>query len=120
MGGDLPPASSGKAPTFLVAVLKDPLSGTLDRIQIVKGWVDEAGDRHEKVYDVAWSGDRKVGADGRLPPVGNTVDVANATWSNTLGAPELYRLGRSGFRPIGTGGLLRAGDRDSYTTLDGV
>jgi hypothetical protein len=89
MGGTLAPASPAKAPSFLVAALKDPYSGNLDRIQIVKGWLDAAGERHEKIYDVAWSGDRKPGADGTLPPVGNTVDVANATWTNTIGAPEL-------------------------------
>jgi hypothetical protein len=90
MGADLPPAPAGAAaPTFLVAALKDPLSGNLDRIQIVKGWLDDDGNRNEKVYDVAWSGDRQVGSDGMLPPVGNTVDVANATWTNTIGAPEL-------------------------------
>ena len=72
-------APAGKAPTFLVAALKDPIGGNLDRIQIVKGWVDANGARQEKVYDVAWSGDRKPGADGKLPAVGNTVDVANAT-----------------------------------------
>jgi hypothetical protein len=89
MGGDLTSAPAGKAPTFLAAALKDPLSGNLDRIQIVKGWVDASGGLHEKIYDVAWSGDRKPGADGKLPPVGNTVDVAHATWTNTIGAPEL-------------------------------
>ncbi|TFG98324.1 MAG: DUF3604 domain-containing protein, partial [Myxococcales bacterium] len=90
MGGDLPPSTSGKtAPSFLVAALKDPLGGNLDRVQIVKGWIDADGARKEKVYDVAWSGDRKPGADGKLPPVGNTVDVANATWTNTIGATEL-------------------------------
>ena len=90
MGGDLPPAANGKtAPGFLVAALKDPLSGNLDRIQIVKGWVDSSGKRQEKIYDVAWSGDRQPGADGKLPAVGNTVDVANATWANTIGDPEL-------------------------------
>jgi hypothetical protein len=89
MGGDLRTAPQGKSPTFLVAALKDPLSGNLDRIQIVKGWIDASGARKEKVYDVAWSGDRKPGADGKLPPVGNTVDVANATWTNTIGAAEL-------------------------------
>ncbi len=89
MGGDLSKGPDGKAPSFLVAALKDPLSGNLDRIQIVKGWVDVAGARQEKVYDVAWSGDRKPGADGKLPPVGNTVDVATATWTNTIGASEL-------------------------------
>ena len=94
MGGDLRAAPAGKAPSFLVAALKDPLSGNLDRIQIVKGWVDAKGARQEKVYDVAWSGGRKPGADGKLPPVGNTVDVANATWTNTIGAPELITVWR--------------------------
>ena len=89
MGGDLTSAPSGKAPSFLVAALKDPLSGNLDRIQIVKGWVDDRGERHEKVYDVAWSGDRSPGANGKLPAVGNTVDVENATWTNSIGSPEL-------------------------------
>ncbi len=92
MGGDLPPAGDAKAPTFLVAALKDPLSGNLDRIQIVKGWVDGGGQRQEKVYDAVWSGDRAAGADGKLPAVGNTVDVANATWTNTIGAPELISV----------------------------
>ena len=89
MGGDLQHAPDGKVPTFLVAALKDPLSGNLDRIQIIKGWVDAKGAVQEKVYDVAWSGDRKPGADGKLPLVGDTVDVANANWTNTIGAPEL-------------------------------
>jgi Protein of unknown function (DUF3604) len=89
MGGDLRRAAAGKRPTFLVAALKDPYSGNLDRIQIVKGWLDKSGKGQEKVYDVAWSGDRKPGADGKLPPAGNTVDVPNATWRNTIGAPEL-------------------------------
>ncbi len=92
MGGDLLKAPAGKAPTFLVAALKDPIGGNLDRIQIVKGWVDAAGARKEKVYDVAWGGDRTPGADGKLPLVGNTVDVANATWMNTIGAPELITV----------------------------
>jgi hypothetical protein len=89
MGGDLPPALEGASPTFLVAALKDPLSGNLDRIQVVKGWLDRDGQPHEIVYDVVWSGDRQPGADGKLPPVGNTVDVANATWTNTIGSAEL-------------------------------
>jgi hypothetical protein len=92
MGGDLTPRPAGKSPTFLVAALKDPFSGNLDRIQIVKGWLDGRGERHEKVYDVVWSGDRRPGSDGKLPPVGNTVDVANATWTNTIGAPELITV----------------------------
>ncbi|HEV7735272.1 MAG TPA: DUF3604 domain-containing protein [Candidatus Binatia bacterium] len=89
MGGDLRAAPAGKAPSFLVAAMKDPYSGNLDRIQIIKGWLDAAGKTHEKVYDVAWSGDRKPGSDGKVPAVGNTVDVKNATWSNSIGAPEL-------------------------------
>ena len=92
MGGDLGAAPDGKAPTFLVAALKDPIGANLDRYQIVKGWLDAEGEVHEKVYDVAWSGDRKPGADGKVPAVGNTVDVANATWTNTIGAPELIAV----------------------------
>ena len=90
MGGDLRGAPEGKsAPTFLVAALKDSYSGNLDRIQIIKGWLDSGGETQEKVYDVVWSGDRMPGADGKLPPVGNTVDVKNATWTNNIGTPEL-------------------------------
>ncbi len=95
MGGDLPPAPEGaEAPSFLVAALKDPLSGNLDRIQIVKGWVDADGELREKIFDVVWSGDREPGADGKVPPVGSTVDVENATWTNTIGAPELIAVWR--------------------------
>jgi hypothetical protein len=89
MGGDLRTAAGGKSPTFLVAAMKDPYSGNLDRIQIVKGWLDKDSKTHERIYDVAWSGNRKAGTDGKLPPVGNTVDVKNATWKNTIGSPEL-------------------------------
>jgi hypothetical protein len=92
MGGDLTRAPHGKSPTFLVGALRDPLSGNLDRIQIVKVWVDKLGNRREKVFDAVWSGERKPGADGKLPPVGNTVDVANATWSNSIGSPELAAI----------------------------
>lgn len=92
MGGDLENAPDGAAPSFLIAALKDPFSGNLDRIQIVKGWVDADGKTHEKVHDVAWSGERTPDADGKLPPVGNTVDVATATFTNTIGAPELITV----------------------------
>jgi hypothetical protein len=92
MGGDLQAAPAGKAPTFLVAALKDPVGANLDRYQIVKGWLDKDSNVHEKVYDVVWSGDRKPGADGKLPSVGSTVDVANAAWTNTIGAPELIAV----------------------------
>jgi hypothetical protein len=92
MGGDLRKAPAGKGPSFLVAALKDPIGANLDRIQIVKGWLDAAGELHEKVYDVAWAGDRKPDASGKLPSVGSTVDVPNATWTNTIGAPELISV----------------------------
>jgi hypothetical protein len=94
MGGDLRDAPAGKSPTFLVAALKDPIGANLDRIQIVKGWLDQDGQSQEKVYDVVWgdADERQPGADGKLPPVGNTVDVANAIWTNTIGAPELITV----------------------------
>jgi hypothetical protein len=93
MGSDLPAApGGGGAPSFLIAALKDPLSGNLDRIQVVKGWLDAKGNRQEKVYNVAWSGDRTLGADGKLPPVGDTVDIATATWTNTIGSSELITV----------------------------
>ena len=89
MGGDLPARAGSGAPTFMVYAIKDPIGGNLDRIQIVKGWMDSGGDTHEMVYDVAWSGDRKPGKNGKLPAVGNTVDAATATFTNTIGASEL-------------------------------
>jgi len=93
MGGDLNAAPQGKSPTFLVAALKDPIGANLDRYQIIKGWLDKSGKLQEKVYDVAWSGNRKPDAQtGKLAPVGNTVDVANATWTNTIGSPELIAV----------------------------
>ena len=88
MGGDLTAAPGNKAPTFMVYAVRDPIGANLDRIQIVKGWL-EGGKTREKVYDVVWSGDRKPGAKGKLPPVGNTVDVKSASWTNSIGAPEL-------------------------------
>jgi hypothetical protein len=94
MGGDLSNAPSGKAASFLVAALKDPIGANLDRIQIVKGWQDKSGGLQEKVYDVVW-GDaqkRKPEANGKLPAVGDTVDVPNATWTNTIGDPELITV----------------------------
>jgi hypothetical protein len=93
MGGDLTTLPEGKeAPTFLVAAMKDSLSGNLDRIQIIKGWMDSKKKLHEKVYDVTWSDKRKPDANGKLPSVGNTVDVAKATWTNTIGEPELIAV----------------------------
>jgi hypothetical protein len=93
MGGDLSAQpSDSAAPTFLVAALRDSYSGNLDRIQIVKGWLDEKRKTHEKVYDVAWAGDRQPDASGKLPSIGSTVDVATATFDNTIGAPELITV----------------------------
>jgi len=92
MGGDLSKAPKGKAPSFLVAALKDPIGANLDRIQVIKGWLDAKGELHEKVYDVVWGGDRKPDAKGKLPSVGSTVDIANATWTNTIGASELITV----------------------------
>ena len=96
MGGDLRAAPVGKTATFLVAALKDPIGANLDRVQIVKGWMDARGALHEKVYDVVWSDadKRKPGADGKLPAVGSTVDLATATWTNTIGDPELIAVWR--------------------------
>jgi len=95
MGGDLPAAPPGKAPTFLVAALKDVRSGNLDRIQIIKGWVDKSGQTHEKIFDVVWGNrDRRKIVNGRLTPVGNTVDVATATWTYTIGDSELVTVWR--------------------------
>jgi hypothetical protein len=89
MGGDLAAHSGHGAPTFMVYSLRDPIGANLDRVQIVKGWLDSSGDTHEKVYDVAWSSGRVPDASGMLPPVGNTVDVKAANWLNTIGASEL-------------------------------
>jgi hypothetical protein len=89
MGSDLTEAPEGKAPGFLVYALRDPIGANLDRIQIIKGWIDADGTPQEKVYDVVWSGGRKPGADGKVPPVGDTVDLSIPSWTNTIGAAEL-------------------------------
>ncbi|MFT4520385.1 MAG: hypothetical protein ACI9JM_002788 [Halioglobus sp.] len=91
MGGELGKAEA-KAPSFLVAAAKDPYSGNLDRVQIVKGWMDKKGETHEKVYDVVWSDERKPNRKGKLPSVGNTVNVEKATWANSIGDPELITV----------------------------
>ena len=94
MGSDLTRAPSGATATFLVAASKDPEGGNLDRIQIVKGWLDNQGDSHERVYNVVWSDERSLDANGSLPPVGTTVDIENASWRNTIGEPELVTVWR--------------------------
>jgi len=90
MGGDLSNGPSGAAPNFVVRAVRDPDGANLDRVQMVKGWMDASGQAQEKVYDIAWSDDRAPGADGRLPPVGDTVDVANASYKNTIGDALLF------------------------------
>ena len=90
MGGSLRAQPEGAtAPNFMVYAFRDPIGGNLDRIQIVKGWLDADGSTHEKVYDVAWSDERKLDEKGKLPAVGNTVDASTGIWTNTIGKAEL-------------------------------
>ena len=89
MGGDLKSAPDGKAPVFLIAAMKDPDGANLDRMQVIKGWLGADGKTQEKIYEVKWSGDRKPDANGKLPAVGNTVDLKTATYTNSIGATEL-------------------------------
>ncbi len=100
MGGELTQAPQDKAPTFMLWATKDPHSGNLDKIQIIKGWLRDDGEMQEKVYDVVWWGDRQTDANGKLPPVENTVDTKTATYQNTIGAAELSGLWTdSDFKP---------------------
>jgi hypothetical protein len=85
MGGDLSAAPAGRAPRFLIATLKDPDGANLDRVQVIKGWRDANGELQEQIYNVAVSDGRRVGRDGSVDPVGSTVDVANASYTNTIG-----------------------------------
>ncbi len=91
MGGTLRGEEGSDAPSFLVAALKDPLSGNLDRIQIVKGWLDAEGETHEKIFNVVWGDahERELDGDGQIPPVGNTVNLADVSWSDTVGDAQL-------------------------------
>jgi hypothetical protein len=92
MGGDLKPASKGQIPGLLIRALRDPDGANLDRVQVIKGWLDSKGEAHEKVYDVVWSGDRLLNGKGKLKPVGDTVDLSIPTWTNTIGAGQLEVL----------------------------
>ena len=89
MGGELSKALAGKAPTFMITAMKDPVDANLDRVQIVKGWVDKEGAPQEKVYDVALADGRSVGADGKVVPVGNTVDLKTGKYTNSIGDAQL-------------------------------
>jgi hypothetical protein len=89
-GGELRSAKKGQKPSFIVIALMDPMGGALDRVQMVKGWRDSKGELHEKVYDIAWSDNRKLDSKtGKLPPVGNTVNIPEATWTNSIGDTQL-------------------------------
>ncbi|MGB5890186.1 MAG: DUF3604 domain-containing protein [Thermoanaerobaculia bacterium] len=86
MGGDLWEAPAGTAPSFMIRALRDPDGANLDRVQVIKGWLDAKGELHERIYDVAVSDGRTVGTDGRCKePVGNTVDIPTATFTNSIG-----------------------------------
>ena len=87
MGGDLTKAPAGGNPGFLIRALRDPEGANLDRVQVVKGWIDADGTTHEQVYDVGWSGNRAVGKNGKLPTVGSTVNAADASYTNAIGEP---------------------------------
>lgn len=89
MGGDLTQAPRGKAPSFLIHAARDPAGANLDRVQVIKGWIDGNNEAQQKVYDAVWSGDRVPGADGKVPPVGNTVDISTTLYTNDIGAPQL-------------------------------
>ena len=88
MGGELARGPEGGAPTFLVQVMKDPKGANLDRVQVVKGWIDAADKTHERVYNVAWSGSRRLDSGGRLAPVGNTVDPTTGRYTDTIGSAQ--------------------------------
>ncbi len=90
MGGDLNNAPSGKSPTFMIRAMRDPDNANLDRVQVIKGWLDSNGKTNERIYDVAVSDGRKIGRDGRCrTPVGNTVNIPDASYTNTIGDPLL-------------------------------
>ncbi|RLQ22733.1 DUF3604 domain-containing protein [Seongchinamella sediminis] len=106
MGADLKADGKGSTPTFIVAAQRDPQGATLDRVQVVKGWVDSKGNLQEQIYDVAWSGDRQPDADGKLPPVGNTVNMEKASYDNSIG--------EDAFVTVWTDPDFRAGQRAFY------
>ena len=89
MGGDLTQAPEGQSPRFLIRAVKDPDGANLDRVQVIKGWHDKHGELHEKIYSVALSDQRKKNWRGKVKSVGNTVDIKEAYYTNTIGDPEL-------------------------------
>ncbi len=115
-------APAGKQPVFLVYAMRDPDGPNLDRIQIIKGWLGKDGKTQERIFDVAVSGGRKIGPDGRCKTsVGSTVDVANATYTNTIGAADAVGvLEGPGVRCEAARVLLRARDSNPVAALDGL
>ena len=89
MGGDLGQAPNDRRVSLLIHAVKDPVGANLDRVQVIKGWLDEDGETHEHVYDVAWAGRRTPGANGKVPAIGSTVDVEGLTYDNAIGSAEL-------------------------------
>jgi len=89
MGSDLAAAPRGKAPTLLIHAAKDPAGANLDRLQVIKGWLDAEGNAQENIYDVAWAGERQPDASGKVPAIGSTVDEETATYSNSIGSTQL-------------------------------
>lgn len=92
MGGDLNNAPTGKAPSFMITAIKDPVDANLDRIQVVKGWLDSDGKPQEKVFNVALSDKRTVDSNGKTKPVGNTVDLKTGNYTNSIGDVQLATL----------------------------
>jgi len=91
-GGDLAHQRPRQAPSFLVSAVKDPHGANLDRVQVIKGWRDPTGTLHEQIHDVAWSDDRVIGEDGKLPAVGSTVDLETASYVNSIGSASLATI----------------------------
>lgn len=92
MGGQLAAAPAGAAPHFIISAAKGPIDHNLDRIQVIKGWLDGNGEAQEKIFDVVWSGERQPDAQGKLPAIGNTVDLHTGKTVNSIGAAELATL----------------------------
>ena len=92
MGGDLSSISKNSGPSFAIKVVKDPIGANLDRVQIVKGWIDRDGKSREKIYDVAWSDDRDFDSSGQLEPAGNTVDLTTGMHENTIGETDFFTI----------------------------
>ena len=122
MGGDMKPAPAGKPATFLIAAMKDPDGANLDRVQVIKGWLGADGKTQERVYEVKWAGDRKPGPDGKLPPIGSTVDMSQGDLQPTAlaRASLMARWTDPDFHPEAEGSLLRPRSRNPDPALDGV